>query len=234
VYESVGEGRSQIELGGQPLEVRAYLERFLFSMHDQRQRISTLSGGERARVALARLLRDAANVVVLDEPTNDLDVLTLAALEEALLEYRGTLLVVTHDRWFLDRIASSILAFEERHVTQYQGGYSDWYERRARTARAVELAAVRSAEPVREREREAKKKKSGLTYGERLELEGLLERVDAAEQTVVALEAELSTPEFYARPDADRRAFLERLATARAEATKLAERWTELEERKAT
>ena len=208
-----------------------YLERFLYSTHEQRQRISTLSGGERARVALARLLRDAANVVVLDEPTNDLDVLTLAALEEALLEYRGTLLVVTHDRWFLDRIASSILAFEGGRVTQYQGGYSDWYERRARTPRGVEPATARAPEPVRERE---PKKKSGLTYGERLELEGLLERVDAAEQAVVALEAELSTPEFYTRPEADRRAFLERLTTARTEATKLAERWTELEERKAT
>jgi ATP-binding cassette subfamily F protein uup len=167
---------------------------------------------------------------VLDEPTNDLDVLTLAALEEALLEYRGTLLVVTHDRWFLDRIASSILAFEDTRVTQYQGGYSDWLERRPKPVRAVEPVAARTPEPAA---REPKKKK-GLTYAERLELEGLLDRVDAAERTVAALEAELSTPEFYAKSDADRRAALHRLEAARTEATTLAERWTELEDKGAS
>ncbi len=226
IYDTVGANRGAIELGGQQLEIRAYLERFLFSSQDQRQRISTLSGGERARVALAKLLRDAANVVVLDEPTNDLDVLTLAALEEALLDYRGTLLVVTHDRWFLDRIASSILAFEHGRVTQYQGGYSDWLDKRPKPARPSEPAAARAPEPAR-----APKTKKGLTYAERLELEGLLDRVDAAERTVAALEAELSTPEFYAQSDADRRAALERLALARAEATRLADRWTELEDK---
>jgi len=226
VYEMVGEGRSQIELGTQPLDVRQYLERFLFDSHDQRKRISTLSGGERARVALARLLRDAANVVVLDEPTNDLDVTTLAALEEALLEYRGTILVVTHDRWFLDRIASSILAFEQTRVTQYQGGYSDWMERRERD-RVV--PAPEPAKPVAAVQKPARK---GLTYAERLELEGLLEKVDAAEQEVARLEAELCAPEFYARPVEEQRAFTDGLAKARAEAARLAERWTELEERR--
>jgi ATP-binding cassette subfamily F protein uup len=222
VFESVDAGRGHVELGGQALEVRVYLERFLFSSHDQRQKISTLSGGERARVALARLLREAANVVVLDEPTNDLDVLTLAALEEALLEYRGTLLVVTHDRWFLDRIATSILAFEDRRVTQYQGGYTDFAAKRVRATRAVEPEKAKAA--VR-----APKVKRGLTYAERIELDGLLERVDEAEQKLAQLEAELVTPEFYAKPEADRRAFLERLEVARAEATRLADRWTELE-----
>ncbi len=229
VFESVAEGRGHIELGGQVLEIRAYLERFLFSTHEQRQRVSTLSGGERARVVLARLLRDATNVVVLDEPTNDLDVLTLAALEEALLEYRGTLLVVTHDRWFLDRVASSILAFEHGRVIRYPGGYSDWLERRVAAQRVVESIPAR----VHERPREPKRKR-GLTYAERIELEGLLERVDAAEGEVKALELDLCAPEFYLRSESDRRAFNERLALARAEAEKLARRWTELEERRET
>jgi ATP-binding cassette subfamily F protein uup len=172
-------------------------------------------------------LRDAANVVVLDEPTNDLDVLTLAALEEALLDYGGTLLVVTHDRWFLDRIATSILAFEGGRVTQYQGGYSDWLERRPRRAREPEPPTAKPLTPT-----PAPKPRTGLTFAERKELEGLLDRVDAAEREVATCEAELATPEFYARPDAERRAFHERLASARAEAQRLAERWTELEERK--
>jgi len=129
VYDNVAGDGSRIDLGGETMEVRSYLERFLFTAQDQRQKVSTLSGGERARVALARLLRDGANVIVLDEPTNDLDVMTLGALEQALVDYTGTLLCVTHDRWFLDRVATSILAFEGNRVTQDQGGWTEVLKR---------------------------------------------------------------------------------------------------------
>ncbi len=232
VFDNVAEGGGHIELGGQPLEVRAYLERFLFSAQEQRKQVGLLSGGERARVALARTLRDGANVVVLDEPTNDLDVTTLAALEQSLVDYPGTLLVVTHDRWFLDRIATSVLVFEDGTIEQHAGGYSDYLERRrAKASEAVAEAAVKKAASKPE-ESSAPPAKRGLTWAERRELEGLLDRVDQAERKVAALEGELGEPAFYERPDAARREFFEQLELARAAANAVAERWAELEERR--
>ncbi|MCA9706102.1 MAG: ABC-F family ATP-binding cassette domain-containing protein [Myxococcales bacterium] len=235
IYDNVAEGRGHVELGGQTLEIRAYLERFLFSSHEQRKRVGELSGGERARVALARTLRDGANVVVLDEPTNDLDVTTLAALEQSLLDYPGTLLVVTHDRWFLDRVATSVLTFEDGRVIQYPGGYSDLLARRKTAASAESLAAQpqpSSPSPSRKSKAEPAPARRGLTWSEQRELEGLLDRVDEAEQRVAALQAELSDPAFYQRPDQERRAFFERLEAAQAEAEAVTERWAQLEERR--
>jgi ATP-binding cassette subfamily F protein uup len=233
IFESVAEDRSRIVLGGQEMDVRSYLERFLFSSHEQRKQVGVLSGGERARVALARTLRDQANVVVLDEPTNDLDVTTLASLEGALASYPGTLLVVTHDRWFLDRIATSVLAFDEGRVTQYQGGYSDYLARVAadKKARAAAEAEAPKSTPSKSPP-EAKPKKKGLTYAEEKELDGLLERVDAAESKVAAMEAEAGDAAFYERSDDDRKTFFETLETAKADAEALALRWAELEERR--
>ncbi|MEM6291193.1 MAG: ABC-F family ATP-binding cassette domain-containing protein [Myxococcota bacterium] len=231
IYDTVGEGGSQIVLAGQPIEIRAYLERFLFGSHEQRKQVGVLSGGERARVALAKTLRDQANVVVLDEPTNDLDVTTLASLEGALLGYPGTLLVVTHDRWFLDRIATSVLVFEEDGVVQHQGGYSDYVERvaadkRAKAAEASKPKAAPKAAPA------AKAKKKGLTYAEEKELDGLLEKVDEAESRVAQMEAEAGGATFYERSDEDRKTFFETLESAKADAEALALRWAELEEKR--
>ena len=238
VFESVAEGGGNVELGGQSLEPRAYLERFLFSPHDQRKRVAELSGGERARVALALTLRHGANVVVLDEPTNDLDVTTLAALEQALLDYPGTLLVVTHDRFLLDRIATAVLVFEGGRVERHAGGYSDYLERR-KQAIGAEGDEPERAEPAakkpagaKEAKKEASSGKRGLTWAEQRELEGLLDRVDQAEREVAALEAELGDASFYARSDGERRAFFERLAAAKAAAEAVTARWAELEERR--
>ncbi len=230
VFDNVADGRGHLELGGQTLEVRAYLERFLFSSHEQRKRVGELSGGERARVALARTLRDGANVVVLDEPTNDLDVTTLAALEQALLEYPGTLLVVTHDRWFLDRIATSVLMFEDRAVIQYPGGYADVLARRRAQRSAPSQDKPRTK--AKAKPKAEPKPKGGLTFAEKRELEGLLDRVDEAEQRVKALEDELSRQDFYQRPDDERRAFFEQLQQAKDEAEAITERWASLEERR--
>ncbi len=232
IFDNVADGRGHLELAGQTIEIRAYLERFLFSSHEQRKRVGDLSGGERARVALARTLRDGANVVVLDEPTNDLDVTTLAALEQSLLEYPGTLLVVTHDRWFLDRIATSVLAFEDGQVVQYPGGYSDYLARRKTKVAEASADSRPSPTPRKASPAPKSKTKSGLTWAEERELEGLLDRVEKAEERVTALEAEAGEPAFYQRSDAERRAFFEQLETARAEAEAMSERWAELEERR--
>ncbi|MCL4756171.1 MAG: ATP-binding cassette domain-containing protein, partial [Myxococcales bacterium] len=126
IFDNIGD-QGRFELDGQVLDTRSYLERFLFDSHEQRKRVAALSGGERARVALAKVLRAATNLVLLDEPTNDLDVATLGALEEMLLGFGGAALVVTHDRWFLDRVATSLLVFEgDGRVVRYPGNYETY------------------------------------------------------------------------------------------------------------
>jgi sulfate-transporting ATPase len=127
IWEVISEGKDTIELGGREVNSRAYVARFNFSGSDQQKRMGTLSGGERNRVHLARILKEGANVLLLDEPTNDLDVNTLRALEEALENFAGCALVISHDRWFLDRIATHTLAFEgDSKVVWFDGNYSEY------------------------------------------------------------------------------------------------------------
>ena len=127
VWEEISDGQDMIQVGKYEVASRGYVSRFNFKGADQQKRVGDLSGGERNRVHLAKLLRRGANVLLLDEPTNDLDVETLRALEEALLNFPGTVLVISHDRWFLDRIATHILAFEgDSHVEWFAGNFSDY------------------------------------------------------------------------------------------------------------
>jgi ATP-binding cassette ChvD family protein len=127
VWEEISDGLDIMRIGRHEIQTRAYVGRFNFKGSDQQKRVGDLSGGERNRVHLAKLLRSGANVLLLDEPTNDLDVETLRALEEALLSFAGTVLVISHDRWFLDRVATHILAFEgDSHVEWFEGNYSDY------------------------------------------------------------------------------------------------------------
>jgi ATPase subunit of ABC transporter with duplicated ATPase domains len=134
IWEAISEGNDRIQLGSREVNSRAYVASFNFKGSDQQQKLGTLSGGERNRVHLARMLKSGANVLLLDEPTNDLDVDTLRALEEALLRFDGCALVISHDRWFLDRVATHILAFEgDSHVEWFAGNYQDYeadYRRR--------------------------------------------------------------------------------------------------------
>jgi ATP-binding cassette subfamily F protein uup len=249
VFDTVGDNRMSVRVGDADVTVHTYLERFLFSGQAQKQKVGSLSGGERARVALARLLVDRTNLVILDEPTNDLDVTTLAALEEALLDFEGTVLVATHDRWFLDRVATAILGFDRDEkgaprVTRVEGGYQSYHA--YREARARERAAQEEAEAAARsgkgkaaapaapaaQDKKAATAKRGLKYGEKLELVGLMERVQAAESAVAALEAEMAAPGFYDRDYKEQNAFMARLAAAKAEAEALVERWLDLESRK--
>jgi ATP-binding cassette ChvD family protein len=133
IWEEIGDGQDQIMLGNREMSSRAYVARFNFSGSDQQKLVTQLSGGERNRVHLAKMLKEGANVLLLDEPTNDLDVNTLRALEEALQEFAGCAVVISHDRWFLDRIATHILAFEgESRVVWFDGNYSQYEEDRKR------------------------------------------------------------------------------------------------------
>jgi energy-dependent translational throttle protein EttA len=140
VWEEISDGRDMIELGKRQVNSRAYVARFNFSGTDQQKKVGTLSGGERSRVHLAKMLKSGANVLLLDEPTNDLDVNTVRALEEALENFAGCAVVISHDRWFLDRIATHILAFEgDSRVEFFDGNYSEYEaDRRARLGAAAD------------------------------------------------------------------------------------------------
>jgi ATP-binding cassette subfamily F protein uup len=225
--------------GQETMDLRSYLELFLFDPQKQRQKVGSLSGGERARVALAKVLREGANLLVFDEPTNDLDLPTLAALEEMLETYPGSVLVVTHDRAFLDRVATAILAFEvdpgggPARVTRYAGGYQDYLAQRD-ARRDAERAAAAAAAPAGAKAAQGAaparpKGKGGLTYAERLELEGILDTIDQAEKRVAALEALLADPSLYATRGGEVAGLRAQLEAAQADAAKLVARWEALE-----
>jgi ATPase subunit of ABC transporter with duplicated ATPase domains len=133
IWEEISGGNEQLELGKRMINSRAYVARFNFSGSDQQKKVATISGGQRNRVHLAKVLKDGANVILLDEPTNDLDVNTLRALEEALENFGGCAVVISHDRWFLDRIATHILAFEgDSQAVWFEGNYQDYEADRRR------------------------------------------------------------------------------------------------------
>jgi ATP-binding cassette subfamily F protein uup len=234
IFDNVAGDQSKIELGGEVIECRSYLERFAFDPHKQRQIVGSLSGGERARVALARLLRQSANLVILDEPTNDLDTATLGALESMLVDFGITALVVTHDRWFLDRVATSVLAFEDGgHATRYPGNYTTYRRLKAERESApkpsspppVPAAAVAASSARAERP----KQKKGLSNVEQRELKGLPDAIEKAEQHVSELSATLANPSTYASGGKEVAKVTAELELAKAEVEKLTKRWEELE-----
>jgi ATP-binding cassette subfamily F protein uup len=231
------------------LDLRSYLELFLFDPQKQRQKVGSLSGGERARVALAKVLREGANLLVFDEPTNDLDLPTLGALEDMLEGYPGSVLVVTHDRAFLDRTATAILAFERDPgtgvsvVERHAGGYEDYvsHKREERARRELdEKAVVKSAvaAPVAAAGASASsgaakpKAKSTLTYAERLELEAIMDAIDKAEREAATLEAALADPSLYVSRGSEVASLQAKHAAAKADAARLVARWELLETKK--
>jgi ATP-binding cassette subfamily F protein uup len=231
IFDNVVADQPRIEINGHTLTPHAYLERFLFDSHRQRQKVGSLSGGERARVALARLLRQGANLVLLDEPTNDLDVATLGALEEMLVEFGGTALVVTHDRYFLDRVATAILAFEgDGRVVRYAGNHESYRVQRAaaEAQRAQQQQQQQEGRGAGKKAERVVQRTVRLTHSEEHELESILGRIEAAEARVTSLEAQLSNPELYAG-GGNVKELLAELEQAREQAAALLARWEELE-----
>jgi ATP-binding cassette subfamily F protein uup len=233
VEEAVAGDRTYFEIDGRSISVRNYLERFLFEPADARRRIGVLSGGERARVTLARLLSSEANLLVFDEPTNDLDVATLGALESMILDFAGTALIVSHDRWFLDRLATSILAFEGSGlVRHYQGNYSDYRAaaaRHAATAAAVERPSAKTESRTSAADASGPELVRKRTHAERRELEALLPQIEQAETKIAELESRLADPAVYASGGESVRALLRDIAEAKVAAERLIQRWEELE-----
>jgi ATP-binding cassette subfamily F protein uup len=231
VLEEVAGDNNQVELEDGPVHVRTFLRMLLFDDRFADTPIGTLSGGERNRVQLARLLRAGGNLLILDEPTNDLDLPTLGVLEEALVEFPGCALVVSHDRWFLDRVATAILAFERdpsggpARVTLYEGSYSDYL---ARTL-AVVSSAPKRARPVEEAPKPAPAARRKLSFKDAQELAGMEARIEAAEADVARREAELADPALYRTRGAEVARLTTELDAARAEVALLYARWGALD-----
>ena len=203
VADNVADGYETVQIGGQPRHVVGYLQDFLFTPDRTRTAVKFLSGGERNRVLLARLFAKPANLIVLDEPTNDLDAETLEMLEERLVEFAGTVLVVSHDRSFLDNVVTSTLVFEPAggaaayRVKEYVGGYADWLRQRGPAPASAAPVARPRATPAPP-EREAVKKK--LSFKEQRELDSLPALIETLEAEIGGLHAAMAGPDYYRQP----------------------------------
>jgi ATP-binding cassette subfamily F protein uup len=232
VLEEVGDGYDWVELPDGRIHVRSFLRMLAFPDSVADTKIGQLSGGERNRVQLARLLRRGGNLLVLDEPTNDLDLPTLGALEEGLLSFAGCALIVSHDRWFLDRVATGILAFEgDGNVTFYEGSYTFYAERRAAREKAERPEKSDKAEKAEKTDKRPQRAPAPrkLTFKEKQELAGMEAAITAAEQKVGELEATLSDPSVFKDRPTEVQTLVVALEGARADVERLFARWQELE-----
>tara|TARA_B100000446_G_scaffold46105_5_gene42327 strand:- start:87963 stop:90023 length:2061 start_codon:yes stop_codon:yes gene_type:complete len=239
--DNVSEGRDSITIGDRSRHIISYLSDFLFTGDRARTPLKALSGGERNRVLLAKLFSKPSNLMVLDEPTNDLDVETLELLEDILSEHKGTILLVSHDREFLNNVVTSTIAFEgSGKVKEYVGGYDDWLRQGGQwqfeevgKASSSESTATSSADnrnsDDRQTETDPVSKKKKLSYKLQRELSALPAKIETLEAEVEAVEAEIAAPEFYQQDHENTAVTLDKLAQLQAELEKKYERWDELE-----
>lgn len=234
VQENVSPGAETLLIGGVKKHIIGYLQEFLFTPEQAKSPAKRLSGGEHNRLLLARLFTRPSNLLVMDEPTNDLDVETLELLEELLLDYQGTILLVSHDRAFLNNVVTSTLVFEEDgQVKEYAGGYDDWLvQREASRPQAAEKkktsAKKKTPTPPKVADPAGPKK---LTYKEQLELTSLTEKIEQLESEIEKIHVKMADPDFYQQP---REQIAEATAQLRQTETRLAEtfaRWESLEAR---
>lgn len=231
VADNVGEGKTYIQLNGKDRHVVGYLKGFLFSPKRTMTRVKALSGGERNRVILAKLFTRPANLLILDEPTNDLDMETLEVLEARLAEYNGTLIVVSHDREFLDNVVTSTIVFEEGGVLrEYVGGYSDWLRHGRELAEVDRQAGSQQADDRAQEALETAQPKK-LTYNEQRELDRLPESIATLEKRFEQLEEQLSASDFYSQDHNITKPVLDEFANVEAKLDAALERWSELEDR---
>lgn len=241
VMDNVADGKQDIEVNGVKRHVLGYLQDFLFPPKRAMTPVKALSGGERNRLLLAKLLLKPNNLLILDEPTNDLDVETLELLEEILTDYQGTLLIVSHDRQFIDNTATECYLFEgEGRLNKYVGGFFDAKQQQANfwASKAVEeQAKARKTEPLKEEnsvknDRTSKPKSVKLSYKEQRELEQLPQLLEELETKITALQAEIADPAFFQQAHDITDAKLKALADTEAELETAFLRWEELEEKK--
>ncbi len=232
VLAEVADQDDVVFFGQQRMSARAYLRRFLFNDDRTNERVDRLSGGERARLMLAKVLKRGGNVIVLDEPTNDLDLQSLRILEEALSNFGGSSIVVSHDRYFLDRVCDQIIAFEESGVHVQVGNYSYYLEKRKeREARDKLWSAPAKAEKVAAAKSQVKPRK--LSFKEVRELEEMEGIILEAEGKVETLDATLNDPSFYVTRSTEAEGLIKELEDAKTRVARLYARWEELEAVKA-
>ena len=240
VVDAIGEGRDQLTINGRQKHVISYLNDFLFTPARARSPVRSLSGGERARVLLAKLFSKPTNLLVMDEPTNDLDIETLELLEELLLNFDGTLLLVSHDREFMDNVVTSTMALSgDAIVREYVGGYTDWLRQKADTGRAAKPGDLLAEKTLAEETEKqpaavlqpvkpaATKKK--LSYRDQQELNALPEKIDKLEKRQATLTGEISDPAFYQQDQDKVDARLKELDQLTADLDHCEMRWLELE-----
>ncbi|MGB2426807.1 MAG: ATP-binding cassette ATPase Uup [Alteromonas sp.] len=241
VIDTVGDGKRDLVVNGQPRHVMSYLQDYLFSPERANVPVRALSGGEKNRLTLARLMLKPNNLLILDEPTNDLDVETLELLESLLVDYEGTLLLVSHDREFVDNVVSSSLFFEGHgSIKEFIGGYSDvkaWYSQRQTAesngqtkAKKIEtnLTNAGHIDGVKQTEASPKRNKK-LSYKDQRELDGLPELIATLESKQAELQETINDPNFFNRPADETKSVLDQLAIVEAKLEHAYERWDELE-----
>jgi ATP-binding cassette subfamily F protein uup len=233
IAENVAGGKSYIRINGKERHVIGYLKGFLFSPKRAMTPVKALSGGERNRIILAKLFTQPTNLLVLDEPTNDLDVETLEVLEQRLVEFDRTLIVVSHDREFLDNVVTSILVFEaDGSIREFVGGYSDWIRRGRELAdmenpeKAKSKLAGGTASDSGSRKKRPRKK---LSYMQQRELDALPEKIGVLEQETRALEQDIASPAFYTNPHDQVQTTLRELEEKSTDLKAAIDRWGELE-----
>ncbi|MEW8205584.1 MAG: ATP-binding cassette domain-containing protein [Candidatus Thiodiazotropha taylori] len=232
VQENVGGGSDKVEIDGKSKHIISYLQDFLFTPERARAPVEALSGGERNRLLLAKLFTKPANVLVLDEPTNDLDIETLELLEELLVSYQGTLLLVSHDREFLDHSVTSCLIFEgEGRVTESVGGYSDWEQKQKQTRISNDNAAQ---EKIKSQRQKPKNRTTKLSYKDQRELDQLPQQIEQLEQSLSGLQQQLSDPDLYQTGEGEQVVELQQQMTeVEHDLEQAYARWEELETFKA-
>jgi ATP-binding cassette subfamily F protein uup len=235
VFDTIGEGNDTITVNGESRHVHGYLQDFLFAPERARSPVKALSGGERNRLLLARLFTRPANVLVLDEPTNDLDLETLQLLEAQLVEWPGTLLLVSHDRVFLDNVVTSTIVFEgDGRVAEYVGGYVDWMRQRRTAERGAQRTSVRETTvlgPATVVATSAAPSVRKLSYNEQRELKDLPRRIETLETEQAALAAAAASTGFYREPADQIARTLDRVAEIEQELLQAYARWDELDSR---
>ena len=233
VADTISQGGDYVEIGGERKHVISYLEDFLFAPERSRSPVKSLSGGERNRLLLARLFTRPANILVLDEPTNDLDIDTLELLEELLQDYPGTVLLVSHDRTFLDNIVTQVIAFEgDGFLREYVGGYEDWLTQRTKT-NAVDVGTPRKAAPVKPVAAEPVKSGSALSWKEKQELDGLPATIQMLEIRQSQAMEQLADPDLYTAKAERVNELKSSLSHIEAELAAMLTRWEILEARQA-
>ena len=224
--ENVGDGNDTILFNGRPRHVMGYLQDFLFSPERARSPVSTLSGGERNRLLLARLFTKPSNLLVLDEPTNDLDMETLELLEDLLLDYPGTLLLVSHDRTFLNNVVTSTLVLEgEGRIGEYVGGYDDWVRQR----RPDSPANTAKPPVIPEKQRPKRESRQTISYKEQRELQDLPGVIELLEAEQNELYRCMSDPTFYQKSGPEIAAAKARLKEIEQELDETYQRWDALD-----